>query len=112
VIEQVAARNYDQIQRNRCQFETQVSLVEVMIAAKAYSDSEGALPERLDDLVPRYLDALRSTATTARRCAMRAVRARVYSIGEDFTDGAAARTRAVRHARAGAVAGVLDRRLT
>jgi hypothetical protein len=86
VIGQVRGRNYDQIQRNRCQFETQVSLVAVMIAAKAYSDNEGALPERLEDLVPRYLDALpldRYDGAPLRYA--HAARA-VYSIGEDFTD--------------------------
>ena len=86
VIGQLRARNYDRIQHNRCQFETQVSLVEVMIAAKAYSDSEGALPERLEDLVPRYLDALpldRYDGAPLRYA--RAARA-VYSVGEDFTD--------------------------
>ena len=86
VIGQVRGRNYDQIQRNRCQFETQVSLVEVMIAAKAYSDDEGALPARLEDLVPRYLDALpldRYDGAPLRYA--HAARA-IYSIGEDFTE--------------------------
>jgi len=82
----VRARNYDRIQRNRCQFETQVSLVAVMIAVKAYSDHERTLPERLEDLVPHYLAALpldRQDGAPLRYA--RAARS-VYSIGEDRLD--------------------------
>jgi hypothetical protein len=86
VIGQVRGRNYDQIQRNRCQFETQVSLVEVMIAAKAYSDSEGALPARLEELVPRYLDALPVDRYDGAPLRYAQAERAIYSIGEDFTD--------------------------
>jgi hypothetical protein len=93
VIEQVRARNYDRIQRNRCQFETQVSLVEVMIATKAYSDSESALPERLEDLVPRYLDALPLDRYDGAPLRYARAAQSVYSIGEDHSEvaGGAAR---------------------
>ncbi len=92
VIDEVRARSFDRIQLKRCQFETHVSLVEVMIAAKAYADAERALPERLEDLVPDYLDALpldRYDGAPLRYA--RSVPA-VYSVGEDFTgsDDAAA----------------------
>jgi hypothetical protein len=86
VIQQVRARDYDRIQRNRCQLETQVSLVEVMIAAKAYSDREGALPDRLEDLVPRYLDALPIDRYDGAPLRYARTRRAIYSIGEDLTD--------------------------
>jgi len=89
----VRARDYDRIQRNRCQLETQVSIVEVMIAAKAYSDSEGQLPERLDDLVPRFLDALPLDRYDGAPLRYARAAPAVYSIGEDESDegGRAAR---------------------
>jgi hypothetical protein len=86
VIEATRARNLDHFQLQRCHLETHVSLVAALIAAKAYSDTEGALPEQLADLVPRYLDALpldRYDGSPLRYA--RAERA-IYSIGEDFTD--------------------------
>jgi len=86
VIGAVRSQGFDRVQLERCQLETHVSLVEALVAAKAYSDAEGALPERLEDLVPRYLDALpldRYDGSPLRYA--RAARA-VYSIGEDFTD--------------------------
>lgn len=86
VIGAIHSRGFDRVQLERCQLETHVSLVEALVAAKAYSDAEGALPERLEDLVPRYLDALpldRYDGTPLRYA--RTARA-VYSIGEDFTD--------------------------
>jgi hypothetical protein len=85
VVGQVRARNYDRIQRNRCQLETQVSLVEVMIAAKAYSDSEGALPERLEDLVPRYLDALPLDRYDGAPLRYARAALAIYSVGGDFS---------------------------
>jgi hypothetical protein len=86
VIAEVRSRGFDRIQLRRCQLETQVSLLEVLIAAKAYADAEGGLPERLSDLVPRYLDALpldRFDGGPLRYA--RGVPA-VYSVGEDFRD--------------------------
>lgn len=86
VIGAIHSRGFDRVQLERCQLETHVSLVEALVAAKAYSDAEGALPERLEDLVPRYLDALpldRYDGSPLRYA--RAARA-VYSIGKDFTD--------------------------
>src|SRR5262249_39804945 len=77
---------FAQIQLMRCQLETHVSLVEVLIGLKAYSDAEGTLPERLSDLVPRYLDALpldRYDGAPLRYA--RAARA-LYSVGDDFVD--------------------------
>jgi hypothetical protein len=86
VIAAIRSQSFDHLQLQRCQLETHVSLVEALIGTKAYSDTEGALPERLEDLVPRYLDALpldRYDGSPLRYA--RAARA-VYSIGEDFTD--------------------------
>jgi hypothetical protein len=90
VVDAIRARDYDQIQLARCQHETRVSLVEVLTAAKAWFDAEGALPERLDQLVPRYLDALpldRYDGSPLRYARSAPV---VYSVGTDFTDDAPA----------------------
>lgn len=86
VVDAIRARSLDSIQLQRCQLETHVSLVAALVAVKAWSDAEGALPARLEDLVPRYLDALpldRYDGAPLRY--VPAARA-VYSIGEDFTD--------------------------
>jgi hypothetical protein len=90
VIEAIRAQDLDSYQLERCQLETHVSLVAALVAAKAWSDAEGALPERLEDLVPVYLDALpldRYDGAPLRYA--RAARA-VYSVGGDFTDAAPA----------------------
>ena len=92
VIAAVGARDFDSVQLQRCQLETHVSLVAALVAAKAWSDAEGALPERLEDLVPRYIAALpldRYDGAPLRYA--RAARA-VYSIGTDFTDAGPAAT--------------------
>jgi hypothetical protein len=89
VVDDIRSQGFDQIQLKRCQFETHVSLVEALIAAKAYSDVRGALPQRLEDLVPRYLDALpldRYDGAPLRYA--RGVPA-VYSVGDDFIDAGA-----------------------
>jgi hypothetical protein len=94
VIAEVRSRNLDRIQLKRCQFETHVSLVEALIAAKAYADAEGALPEQLADLVPRYLDAVPLDRYDGRPLRYARAVPAVYSVGEDFTDagGGAARS--------------------
>jgi hypothetical protein len=86
VLAVVRESDFDRIQLKRCQFETQVSLVEVLLAARAYAGVEGELPERLEQLIPRYLGAVpldRYDGAPLRYA--RAERA-VYSIGEDFID--------------------------
>src|SRR5262249_21817982 len=80
------ARNFDQFQLRRCALETHASLVEALIGAKAYSDAEGALPERLADLLPRYLGALRLARYHGARSRYARALPAVYSVGEDFAD--------------------------
>jgi len=89
VSDAIGAQSFDPIQLQRCQLETHVSLVEALIAAKAYSDARGVLPDRLEDLVPRYLERLpldRYDGAPLRYA--RGVPA-VYSVGEDFADAGA-----------------------
>ena len=86
VIGQVRARDLDRFQFDRCQLETHASLVEALIAAKAYSDSEGALPARLEDLVPRYLDTLPLDRYVGAPLRYARAAPAVYSIGADLAD--------------------------
>ncbi len=86
VIDQVRARSLDPLQLERCQLETHISLLGVLIAAKAYSDAEGSLPERLEDLVPRYLDALPLDRYDGAPLRYARALPAVYSVGKDFAD--------------------------
>jgi hypothetical protein len=64
--------------------------VEVLVAAKARSDAEGALPERLTDLVPHYLDAPPIDRFDGAPLRYSHSAATAYSVGRDFTDTAPA----------------------
>ena len=86
VISAIRSQSFDQLQLQRCQLETHVSLVEALIGAKAYSDAAGALPERLEDVVPRYLDALPLDRYDGSPLHYARSAPAVYSVGEDFTD--------------------------
>jgi hypothetical protein len=86
VLAEVRSRDFDRIQQKRCQFETQVSLVEALLAAKAYADVHGELPERLDQLVPLYLDAVPLDRYDGEPLRYARDRRAVYSVGEDLTD--------------------------
>jgi hypothetical protein len=84
VIEQIESRNFDEIQLTRCQLETHVSLVEVLAAVKAYSDARGRLPDRLEELVPDYLDALPLDRYDGAPLRYAPSERAVYSVGDDF----------------------------
>jgi hypothetical protein len=86
VIREIRARNFDQVQRKRCQFETHVSLVEALIAAKAYSDAEGRLPAQLADLAPRYLDAPPLDHFDGEPLRYAVAAHAVWSVGEDYSN--------------------------
>ena len=70
----------------RCHAETKLSLVQALIAAKAYWDAEGSLPARLGDLVPEYLDRFPHDRFEGALLRYSRERQVVYSAGDDFTD--------------------------
>jgi hypothetical protein len=86
VLAEVRSRDFDRIQLKRCQFETQVSLVEALLAARAYAGVEGELPERLDQLLPLYLGAVPLDRYDGKPLRYARDRRAVYSVGEDLTD--------------------------
>ena len=70
----------------RCHAETKISLVQALIAAKAYWHAEGRLPARLGDLVPEYLDRFPHDRFAGAPLRYSRERQVVYSVGDDFTD--------------------------
>ena len=82
----IMAPSYAAFQLRRCHYESKVGLVQIAIALRAYQQAEGELPDRLDELVPVYIEALpldRYEGETLRYSKTKAI---VYSIGDDFAD--------------------------
>ncbi len=86
VLVAIAMPKFAHFDLKRCHLETRISLVQTLIAAKAYWLDEGALPARLGDLVPDYLDALPADRFVGAPLRYSRERQLVYSVGEDFAD--------------------------
>ena len=53
---------------SQVRWQAQRSAVEILLALKVYQLTYGNLPETLDQLVPEFLNEIRLTRTTAKRC--------------------------------------------
>jgi hypothetical protein len=78
------APRFDDVQRGRCHFESAISLVQALAAVKAHWEARGALPERLDELVPDYLDALPRDCFDGQPLRYSRAAAVLSSIGDDL----------------------------
>ncbi len=83
---ELAMPNFERFELRRCHLETRISLVQTLIAAKAYWHEEGTLPARLGDLVPDYLEAVPVDRFVGAPLRYSRERQLVYSVGEDFAD--------------------------
>jgi hypothetical protein len=79
--------NSDSIDKGRCHSETRFALLEMLIAARAYWQSNHERPRQLADLVPDYLRALPEDRFAGAPLRYDAARGVAYSVGDDFVDG-------------------------
>jgi len=70
----------------RCHTETRLSLVQALAALTAYRHDHGALPDRLDALVPDYLPAVPEDRFSGEPLRWSRERGVVWSVGEDLVD--------------------------
>lgn len=70
----------------RCHLETQIALVQGLLATAAYHSEQGRLPDRLDDLVPTYLDAVPRDRFDGQPLRWSPESGVLYSIGADLID--------------------------
>jgi hypothetical protein len=82
----IARPNFERFDMKRCHAETKVSLVEALIAVKAYQREHGGLPGQLDDLVPRYLNRVPEDRFAGAPLRYSRESRVVWSVGEDFID--------------------------
>jgi hypothetical protein len=83
---EIGTPNMDRFERKRCHLDTTVSLVQALIAARAYWLARGELPERLDDLVPVYLADVPRDRFSGGPLRYAPARRVAYSVGEDHLD--------------------------
>jgi hypothetical protein len=81
-----AALHTESVDLKRCRVETTFSLLQSLIATKAYRDDQGSLPMELDDLVPLYFDQVPEDRFSGAPLRYSRERQVAYSIGEDFID--------------------------
>jgi hypothetical protein len=76
----------------RCQVQTRISLLQALIASKAYWHEHEALPASLAELVPEYLAAEPPDRFGGGALAYSPAQERVYSVGSDFSDAGGGET--------------------
>jgi hypothetical protein len=85
---EIGTPNLDRFEQRRCHLDTRVSLVQALIAARAYWQAHGELPGRLDDLVPVYLADVPRDRFSGGPLRYAPARRVAYSVGEDHRDAA------------------------
>jgi hypothetical protein len=83
---EIGTPNLDRFERRRCHLDTRVSLLQALIAARAYWHARGELPQRLDDLVPVYLADVPRDRFSGGPLRYAPARRVAYSVGEDHLD--------------------------
>jgi len=69
-----------------CMFDVKVAATRLLLTLKAYATAEGRLPERLDELVPDFLDAVPADPFDGKPMRYNPEKKVIYTVGEDLTD--------------------------
>lgn len=86
MIVDLATPNFARFDLKRCHIETRIGLLQSLAALTAYEEQTGGLPDRLGDLVPRYLPAVPEDRFDGRPLRYAKAQRVVWSVGEDFED--------------------------
>ncbi|MBW2282815.1 MAG: hypothetical protein JRG76_05405 [Deltaproteobacteria bacterium] len=89
ILMEIAQPNFDRFDLRRCGVEARLSLVQVLIATKAFHDTHGGLPESLDALVPEFMTRVPQDALDGEPIRYSREAARTWSTGEDFVEASA-----------------------
>jgi len=71
---------------NVCKDRADVSATRLLLALRAYATAEGRLPDRLDELVPKYLDTIPTDPFDGKPMQYNPEKKLIYTVGEDLTD--------------------------
>ncbi|MCD6416745.1 MAG: hypothetical protein J7M08_08640 [Planctomycetes bacterium] len=77
---------YDRIQGTECLIEFRFSAVLALTALRCYRDAHGRLPQRIEELVPQYLDEVPRDPFDGKPLRYSKDKKIVYSVGTDLTD--------------------------
>jgi hypothetical protein len=86
ILIEIARPNFTSFDLKRCHLATRISLVQARLALHAYQHEHGSLPERLEELVPDYLDAVPEDRFDGEPIRWSRERGVLYSVGDDFAD--------------------------
>ena len=78
--------SFERFDVRRCHNDAKLGLVQLAIALRAHQSATGALPDRLEQLVPTYLEAIPIDAFDGAPLRYAKDRGVVYSIGDDLAD--------------------------
>ena len=77
---------YNSYVERKCRCELHTKSIRLILALKAYERDEDELPETLDELVPKYLDAVPTDPYDGKPNRYSAERKLIYSVGRDGED--------------------------
>jgi hypothetical protein len=85
-LDEIAMPSFERFDVRRCHNDAKLGLVQLAIALRAHQSATGALPDRLEQLVPTYLEAIPIDAFDGAPLRYAKDRGVVYSIGDDLAD--------------------------
>lgn len=86
VLARVLAGSGDGMPAIKCHENVGLAVTRLFLAAKAYRVEKGRLPERLDQLVPDYLDSVPVDDFDGKPLRYNAAKKIIYSVGKDLRD--------------------------
>jgi hypothetical protein len=84
------AKNNKSYLMHRCRQDASASATRVLVALRRYQMDKGDLPERLDDLVPTYLEAVPRDEFDGKPLRYSRDKKVIYSVNDDLVDGGGA----------------------
>jgi hypothetical protein len=79
--DEITTPDYREFFQHRCALDTALAATRTLFALRAFQQNEGELPERLNELVPDYLDAVPTDAFEGAPIQYSRVRRLIYSLG-------------------------------
>lgn len=90
ILFRIAGPNFTRFAHRRCALNREIAATRALVALKAYQDANGKLPDSLEALVPKYLDAVPRDDFDGEPLRYSVERRWLYSVGNDFVDAGGA----------------------